>query len=127
MVEVIAGLNAVSNAANSHNSGGGGGGGGGSGGGGEATSARRRKICLPLSDADASSTRSASDAPSFDDSVEYPVVGRDGILRACGVRNDEENRRAGDASEGKKADAGKKRIAVVHFSPDPDFTVTFER
>ena len=126
MVEVIAGLNAVSNAANSHNSGGGGGG-GGSGGGGEAASAQRRKICQPLSDADASSTRSASDAPSFDDSVEYPVVGRDGILRACGVRNDEENRRAGDASEGKKADAGKKRIAVVHFSPDPDFTVTFER
>ena len=117
MVEVIAGLNAVSNAANSHNSG---------CGGGEATSGRRRRICRPVSATDADSTRSA-DAPSFDDSVEYPVVGRDGILRACGVRGGEENRRAGDKAEGKKVDEDKKRVAVVHFSPDPDFTVTFER
>ena len=129
MVEVIAGLNAVSNAANSDAAGN------------EPSIRRRISKAFHVAET-ATPTRSSTDVPSFDDSIEYPVVGRDDILRACVARavgkdvassvprsSSGDRQVANNGSEKRRGAArgnGKRRVDAC-FCPDPAFTISFER
>ena len=72
---------------------------------------------------------SSSDGPSFDDSIEYPVVGRDDILRACGAKHtkiDELIRSSPAPQVGKEPVRLKTRSVIPLFCPDPPATTSFD-
>ena len=110
MVEVIAGLNAVSNAANQHVSN-------------ESSSSAPLPLIKALTLPESTLSSLSADAPSFDDSVEYPVVGRDDIMRARGGVTDDRSQNAGP---GKGSVGHRKRAVIPCFCPDPLATSSFD-